>query len=143
MSRACRNCQADLEGTHPTRLYCDPKCRYEFNGDKIRARTRRWRQNNPEWARHLDMEKVLVKRYGITGDQYRSMLERQGGVCKICGRTPEEVSDKTAWRLAVDHCHQTGAVRGLLCRACNTAIGQLQESEEIIMKALEYVRSFS
>jgi hypothetical protein len=56
------------------------------------------------------------KKYGITLDEYEAMLAAQGGVCKLCGRPP-----KTR-RLAVDHDHKNGRVRGLLCYRCNRAI---------------------
>jgi hypothetical protein len=102
-----------------------------------------WRSRNVERVRRSDYAKHLRRKFGITVDQYFGMLEVQNGRCAICSRTPEEVPDKGAWRLAVDHCHKTGKIRGLLCRPCNTAIGQLQESPEVIRKALAYVEENS
>lgn len=62
------------------------------------------------------------------------MEKAQGGVCKIC-RRPETQRK----RLAVDHCHTTGAVRGLLCITCNAEIGHLLDDPEIIRRAADYV----
>lgn len=61
------------------------------------------------------------------------MLEMQGGVCAICGG-----KDKN-FRLAVDHCHQTGKIRGLLCSACNKAIGGFKDSPMLLIKAMRYL----
>lgn len=58
-------------------------------------------------------EAMVAKTYGITGDDYEALLKRQGGKCAICRARPKSK------RLAVDHDHKTGAVRGLLCSRCN------------------------
>lgn len=70
--------------------------------------------------------------HGLTRHHYEEQLARQGGVCALaCGRTPK--------LLAVDHDHQTLRVRGLLCKPCNTGIGQLGDNEEGLTRALEYL----
>lgn len=79
----------------------------------------------------------LKRRYGITEEEYSRMFKGQGGVCKICGRP--ELKRK---HLSVDHCHTTGVVRGLLCNACNVAIGHMQDDPELLIKAAEYLRRF-
>ena len=61
------------------------------------------------------------------------MLEEQGGVCAICG------GDENGRTLAVDHDHQTGQIRGLLCSKCNVAIGYLSDSLEILKNAFAYL----
>jgi hypothetical protein len=76
----------------------------------------------------------LKGRYNITPEQYDEILASQGGVCAIC----EDVC-KTGRRLAVDHDHETGRVRGLLCANCNIAIGKLQESAYIAGRAADYL----
>ena len=68
--------------------------------------------------------------YGISADDYGSMLQRQRGVCKICGR-PEKNR-----RLAVDHDHKTGRVRGLLCTSCNRTLGILENNFDAFMEYL-------
>lgn len=79
----------------------------------------------------------LQRAYGITYDQYQLQLERQGGVCAIC-KEPERITGRT---LAVDHCHETGAVRGLLCAMCNTGIGKLRDDPAIVRSALSYLEN--
>lgn len=87
------------------------------------------------------MQKGRLKRdYGITLDEYNSMLEKQNNKCAIC-ETEEPIKVKSGRnrKLAVDHCHNSGKVRGLLCAHCNTGIGMLRESIEILDKAKEYL----
>lgn len=77
----------------------------------------------------------LRRDYGIRIEDYESMLEAQNFSCAICKQ-----NFTTFTRLlSVDHCHNTGKIRGLLCRNCNTSIGLFQESETIILSALEYL----
>lgn len=77
----------------------------------------------------------LLRSYGISEPDYKSLLESQGGVCKICGK---ECS--TGRNLAVDHCHKTGKVRGLLCKKCNVSIGAFGDDIEVMSKAIEYLK---
>jgi hypothetical protein len=84
----------------------------------------------------------LRKRYGITPEQYQDQLERQGGGCAVCGEI--NVSGR---RLHVDHDHSccpTGrtcgrCLRGLLCSACNTGIGQFKDSPRLMLLAMDYL----
>lgn len=80
----------------------------------------------------------LIKRYGITSEQYQSLLEKQDYRCAICGNTPEQSRGNTN-KLSVDHCHNTGKVRGLLCQKCNTGLGLLGDTKEDLQKALNYL----
>lgn len=112
--------------------------------------SRSYRSHHPEKVRaykqwyYLDHKKrdadrerraQLRYRFGITPEQYDQLLADQRGVCAVCHR-----SDPTGRRLAVDHDHQTGVVRGLLCSNCNRAIGQLAESPDVLAAALAYLR---
>jgi hypothetical protein len=75
--------------------------------------------------------------YGITSEQYNEMLKDQNNVCKICFS-----SCLTKRRLAVDHCHETGKVRGLLCAKCNSLLGQAGDKIEILEKAIKYLKEY-
>lgn len=85
------------------------------------------------------MQGHLRTLYGMTLEQYRELDAAQGGVCAIC-RQPPAKRGYTSNRLHVDHDHQTGRVRGLLCEHCNHAIGKLEDSPELLMRAAQYVR---
>lgn len=75
--------------------------------------------------------------YGVTIDQYESMVESQGGLCARCGQKPATM------RLAVDHCHVTGAVRMLLCGPCNTWLGRLEAQKENLEADMLYLATGS
>lgn len=79
----------------------------------------------------------LKYKYGLTEACYQELLEKQGGVCAICRRPPEGLGRK----LAVDHCHSTGKVRGLLCSACNCGIGMLGDDRARVLAAAEYLKN--
>ena len=78
----------------------------------------------------------LKSNYGITLEDYDRMLEDQGGCCKVCG-TSEPGSGKG--RFAVDHNHNTGKIRGLLCSHCNTGLGKFKDSPDLLEAAKEYL----
>lgn len=80
-----------------------------------------------------------LSRYRITPEEYDRMLLEQDGLCAICQRPETERRKGILKKLAVDHCHNSGAVRGLLCSACNHAIGKLQDSPAILRRAAEYL----
>lgn len=77
-----------------------------------------------------------VGKYGITRDDYRDAWYRQGGVCAVC-KQPERTARNHL--LSIDHDHETGRFRGLLCSHCNRAIGLLQDDPKIIAAAANYL----
>lgn len=81
--------------------------------------------------------------FGLTAQGYVNMLEAQKGRCLICEKV-ETVTNGPSGKLrdmAIDHCHTTGKIRGLLCSACNTGIGLLQDDPALLDKAAAYLRS--
>lgn len=93
------------------------------------------RATNPASYRAGDLHKM----YGIRLADYQRMLDQQKGVCAICGK-PETSTYKGRLRfLAVDHCHDTKAVRGLLCAGCNLGIGHLDHDIERMKAAITYL----
>lgn len=125
--------------------------------EKIAQRTRNWRKNNPDKYRaqyksdeslrkqrekarlpeskEKARDKYYQKLYNITKDEYESLLESQGGKCRICKNTC--TSGK---RLAVDHCHDNGKVRGLLCKNCNIGLGMFQDNTGLLESAVLYLK---
>jgi hypothetical protein len=86
----------------------------------------------------------LENAYGITYLDYLRIFEEQRGLCAICKEPETGIHNRgkstVDLSLAVDHCHDTGEVRGLLCHKCNKGIGLLGDSEEGLLKALSYLR---
>lgn len=76
----------------------------------------------------------LTQKFGINYDQYTQMLKDHNEVCAICGN-----KDRNGRALAVDHCHTTNKVRGLLCTDCNTALGLFKDSKDLLTAAIEYL----
>ena len=84
-------------------------------------------------------KKNLMKNYGITPQQYEAMLAEQHGRCAICREVEEHTRRGVVVELAVDHEHETGKVRGLLCQRCNRAIGLMKENVAALATAIEYL----
>lgn len=114
---------------------CYAAWHYRDDAEYIKRRQREWNRKNS--ARHTasslrwtsehperKMAAELRRLYGLSYEDYLQLLERQAGVCAICKRPPTKVT-RLDRRLHVDHDHETGRVRGLLCRACNAALGPL------------------
>jgi hypothetical protein len=101
------------------------------NPDKIAERIEATRGSVAK--KRSDRKSYLKRTYGMTLEDYGHMLEAQGGVCAVCGRPPSEIS------LHVDHDHDTGRIRGLLCFRCNNALGDLGDSEDRLNAAAAYV----
>jgi len=81
----------------------------------------------------------LMFKYGITLEQKNEMLESQGSVCAICGiSNPTNREGRgSGWRL--DHCHDTGKVRGVLCHNCNIGLGHFRDDPEVMQRAIAYL----
>lgn len=88
--------------------------------------------------------KNLKRNFGITLDDYNRMHVSQNGLCAICGNpeTSFDARHKVVRSLAVDHDHETGEVRGLLCYTCNMALGFLQEDPIRIQSLLAYILKY-
>ena len=91
----------------------------------------KWAKDNPEVFKNYQ----LKRKYGISLEKYNEMYTTQNGCCAICG----EHQDAFSRSLAVDHCHETEEVRGLLCTNCNTAIGKFKDDVSIVLKAVAYL----
>lgn len=103
---------------------------------------------NQQWkAKNRDRVAVHQRRttlkcdYGMTLEEYDSMVLKQQGRCQTCGKVP--VGDKARGRLHVDHCHKTGKIRGLLCFRCNLAIGHMQDDPALAVSIAEYLKEHS
>ena len=101
----------------------------EYHKEYMKSYHARTRKQSVRKGEHLKCK------YGLTLDDYEQMLEEQNGCCAICNTHYTEFTKL----LAVDHCHKTGKIRGLLCINCNTALGKFKDSSFILQTALEYL----
>ena len=114
---ACKECRTVL---HKTRKRADPTI-YE----------------------RIEWPCKLKKLYGITVEQYDTLLAEQKGRCAVCGSTSSysrNYKNTARAKFSVDHCHATGKVRGLLCTKCNRALGLLNDSIESVLRMSEYLK---
>lgn len=99
------------------------------------ARKRFYRQNAATFSANQRRRKLAT--YGLTEAEYQRLADAQGGLCAICGGPPK--LRKGVARLHVDHDHNTGRVRGLLCYDCNWALGKFSDSVEGLLRAVAYL----
>ena len=105
------------------------------NKEHIAQMKKQFSNNNPELMRHRWKKAELMRQYGITMEQYNDIYNQQEGCCAICGIHQNDLK----YTLHVDHDHTTGMVRGLLCKKCNTGIGQFSDSSDLLKLALNYL----
>lgn len=108
------------------------------NRDEYRKKQREYYAKNADKRRTQASDWFLRNKYGLTREAYEVMKSAQDGVCAICSRTC-----KTGRELAVDHCHATGRIRGLLCSKCNRGLGIFEDSREFLERAIAYLGAVS
>lgn len=115
--KRCRACHARASAAYARR----PEARAV-----AAERKRAWRKANPEKERAANRRKS----YGVTDEQIERLLIAQHGVCRICRASEAD---------SVDHCHVTGRVRAMLCRACNAGLGMFREEPRLLRAAAAYL----
>lgn len=108
------------------------------NPEKVKAYAAGWRNRHPDKAEALRISRnysrkarIAYTRYGITPEEKAVLFEKQGGCCAICLEPLVKVT--------IDHCHETGKVRGLLCYNCNVGLGLFKDSPERLHTAISYL----
>lgn len=150
-SKICRGCGVDKpltsynrhkdckHGVHSRCKACD-KAYQRSRYQKLTADGKRHPYRNDIKRRH-----ILKKQFGMSELDFLQLKERQGGVCAIC-KLPETGTSgvkRTPRELAVDHCHTTGKVRGLLCSKHNQALGLFDDNPDLLEAAKEYLKGDS
>lgn len=151
----CRLCNtavvADWKARNPDRAKSLEAGYRARNLDQVRERNRTFRALYPERMaaatakyRAANSDKVQrsftrsqLKKYGLSIEDFDELLAMQDGGCAICGR--EDYGTSQARRLAVDHCHSTGTIRGLLCWNCNTVLGKFEDDPDRLVAAALYL----
>jgi len=116
--KACKFCGELFTPLAPSHLYCSQDC--ADNG----------------WS-----EKYLKRTYGIDFDEWVCMFEKAEGKCALCGSNGFKLNPKSFLTLVVDHDHNTGKIRGMLCHNCNRALGLLHDDTNVLQKAIDYLGS--
>lgn len=144
----CKTCQLSFKKKRADNCFCSKACRdrdsYQNNRtkaikaatDRIKCPKKRKSHNKSQlkWA-HSNFEKRknadLKRKYDISLEDYKTMMESQDGKCAICTKKHDS--------LHVDHDHSTGKIRGLLCQTCNMALGLMKDNITSLLKAVEYL----
>lgn len=132
--KTCSTCKADRPADQYHRSASttdglDPRCK------PCRKVATQRHAIDPQRKREAQMRRL----YGIGVTEYDAMFEEQQGLCAICGMTEQMTRLGVTRGLCVDHDHETGKVRGLLCAACNFAIGKFQDDPTRLRSAAEYL----
>jgi len=117
---------------------------YFANREKAAETARKYRETHKNEIHEANQRRDLLRKYGLSQEAYSSLSARQGSLCAICQK-PESVLDRKGRlrRLTVDHDHKTGALRGLLCFRCNTAIGKMSDDPARLRAAADYIEAAS
>ena len=122
--------------------------------EEAKERRKKYYDENPEyfkeyrkqnWIKNKEAMKETNRviqyrlKYGITVEEYEILYDKQNGVCAICGQVESRIIRGTLCKLSVDHDHETGKVRGLLCQNCNNMLGHAKDNPEILQKAVKYL----
>jgi len=127
------------------------KRHYEKHKDAILERNKKWREDNKEKLASIDKnwrslpvnilktrEGRILKTYNISLEELSEMIDSQRGCCKICGKSLIDPDSNRNYD--IDHNHETGKVRGLLCTKCNTALGLMFEDIKALEAMITYIK---
>lgn len=133
MNKVCRKCGISKDIQHFNRDKSRPDGHKSQCRECVAAVNRAYTASKA--GKESNRRQHMRRNYGITIDEYEELERKQGGLCAICGG-----GEVIGRRLAVDHCHKSGKVRGLLCQACNTALGKFKDSPELLANAIKYLQ---
>lgn len=154
-SKVCKKCgeEKPLQQFRKNREWYENICKLCDHSRSIE-----WQKSNPDkhrqnkknyYARNRDnilskidnRSRLLKQKYSMTIEEYDILLESQNGLCSICSQPETILHRRTGLpiSLAVDHCHTSGEIRGLLCRRCNQYLGAMEDNAEWMRKAADYL----
>ncbi len=99
--------------------------------EALKLYNRKYKRDNSDRVHEYHLKSM----YGLSMEEYNKMFDNQNGCCWICSTHQQDLKH----RLFVDHCHDTGQVRGLLCRSCNTGLGNFNDDPSLLKIATEYL----
>lgn len=110
---------------------------YQKNQDKLRIAMQEYRQTHRDEVSHRNRR----RNYGVSPEQYAALLKEQNDACAICERPETALRKGKPRSICVDHDHETGRVRGLLCSDCNRAVGLLNDDIRLLARASYYLEA--
>lgn len=149
--RNCEDCGIFFTPSVPYQKFCGSRtlkigCSYKQTVMRNKRYGKKFREKNIDYYKDKPVENrnnLLKYKYKLTIEEYNKMLEKQDNVCAICLLDEQGLNNSgKKKRLAIDHNHETGEVRGLLCTKCNMALGRFDDSIEKIERALNYLKKY-
>lgn len=144
-SHTCSEClkirSAEWAKANPDKRLESERKHRATNAEKIAATKKAWKAANRD-KHNASNRRWKLKRFGGV-EVFDALYQAQGGKCAICETDKGSSTGKDGRRLAVDHCHATGAVRGLLCGNCNRMLGLVKDSPELLRKAAQYLEKIA
>lgn len=139
LEKECRKCHntKPLEEFYPSKI--GKYGRLSLCKMCERERVNTWIAKKGKKEKHRRKMYTLAFKYGLTETEYYDKLIEQNHKCLICGVDEAESTHRT---LAVDHCHATGKIRGLLCGMCNKGLGHFKDNKELLLKAVAYLEEY-
>src|ERR1035437_5998360 len=111
--------------------------------EEIKKRNEQWNINNKEYSKTYYKNNKrnlhLKRKYNITQEQYNELFNKQNGKCAICGKHQSELKKA----LGIDHDHETGKNRGLLCDKCNLLLGHANDNVQVLTQAINYLNIYN
>lgn len=137
MTRTCYSCKQEK----PVSEFYRSNVNYWQRECKLCTKKRRSKWWRTDVGKRSCANTKLKQRFGITIEKYEELVASVGSRCQICGAEGSE----NGHRLAIDHDHATGEIRGILCKACNVALGRFRDNPALLVAAIAYLgdgRSF-
>lgn len=132
----CKSCKHEINMINKEKYKIYHHKRYLEKKEEINKKNREWYKNNPEKSRN----QKLLYQYGITLEQRNEIIRAQNNKCKICLDNLNILDTKI---IHVDHNHNTGKIRGVLCKKCNSMLGLSRERKDILLNAIQYLKENS
>ena len=137
MNKLCKACGQEKDVETDFYKFFDKWADKHYFSSRCKPCHNEQRKNNPNTKKNRKSEKLKL-RYGLTYEQWEDMRKSEDYSCMACGITEEEIGGV----LDVDHCHTTGKARGLLCNACNTSLGRMNENAEALRALADYIEDY-
>ena len=134
MTKTCRLC-GDKKPKEDFYQFYDKWSDKKYFSARCKPCHQKYKADNPNRPKNNKSEKLKL-RYGLSYEEWERIREKENYSCMICGITEDEMSKK----LDVDHSHDTGKVRGVLCNPCNTMLGRARDNVQILEAAVEYLK---
>lgn len=122
--------KSSIKGNYPN---CKNCC--SLNSKKKKYKKRKPSERNKAFLSYYRRRLTINKKFNLTTAELMEMMDNQKGCCLICGKS----LDNKNGRYCIDHCHNSGKVRGLLCVKCNSGLGMFNDNLNIIKNAVEYL----